>query len=146
MKKSFLLPLLFTLYSGGSLAIEEPKYTIETKNPSYEIRRYEPVLVAETNIIADFDDAGNRAFRILADYIFGNNTAKEKIAMTAPVNQIKSEKIAMTAPVNMSKSDGGYLVQFTMPAKYNLENIPKPNDARVHIRQIPARKVAVYAY
>lgn len=128
------------------MAIEEPKFTIETKKDLYEIRNYEATLVAETTIDANFDQAGNQAFRILADYIFGNNTAQTKIEMTAPVSQVKSEKIEMTAPVNLSKSAKGYLVQFTMPAKYNLQTIPQPNDKRVQIRQIPQRKVAVYRY
>ena len=135
-----------TLFSGVAMAIEEPKYTISSKGDLYEIRDYESTLVAETAIEAKFDEAGNRAFRILADYIFGNNTSKAKIEMTAPVAQVKSEKIAMTAPVNMTKGDNGFLVQFTMPAKFNLGNIPKPNDERVQIREIPKRKVAVFRY
>lgn len=67
--------------------------------------------------------------------------------MTAPVLQAStSEKIAMTAPVSQVKTEGGFLVQFTMPAKFNFENIPTPVDARVKIRQIPARKVVAYKY
>ncbi len=134
------------LYAGAAMAIEEPKFTVEAKNNLYEIRNYESTLVAETIIDASFDEAGNRAFRILADYIFGNNTSQEKIEMTAPVAQVKSEKIAMTAPVNLTKGAKGYLVQFTMPAKFNLQNLPKPNDDRVKIREVPKRKVAVFSY
>jgi hypothetical protein len=129
------------------MATEEPKYTIESKADHYEIRKYDTTLVAETKIAANFDDAGNQAFRILADYIFGNNKPKTKLAMTAPVTQQPpSEKIAMTAPVSQVPTSGGFLVQFTMPAGFTLENIPEPNDARVHIRMIPARRIAVYRY
>lgn len=128
------------------MAIEEPQYVVEAKKDLYEIRNYEATLVAETTIDASFEDAGNKAFRILADYIFGNNTTQTKIEMTAPVAQVKSEKIEMTAPVNLSKSEKGFLVQFTMPAKYNLKNIPQPNDKRVHIREIGKRKIAVFSY
>ena len=49
------------------MAIEEPKYTVISKNDSYEVREYNSVIVAETQINADFDKAGNQAFRILAD-------------------------------------------------------------------------------
>lgn len=128
------------------MAIEEPKFTVSVRGESYEIRSYEPTIVAETMIDASFDEAGNQAFKILAGYIFGNNTTQAKIAMTAPVAQTKSEKIAMTAPVNLSKGPNGFRVQFTMPAEYNLQNLPKPNDERVKIREIPQRKVAVYSY
>ncbi|MNL18102.1 SOUL heme-binding protein [compost metagenome] len=129
------------------MAIEEPEYQVEKKSPHYEIRRYGPIVVAETKIEAEFEQAGNQAFRILAAYIFGANNSKTKIAMTAPVNQeVASEKIEMTAPVTQSKSTAGFLVQFTMPKKYSLETLPTPDDSRVQLRQLPARKVAVYNY
>lgn len=129
------------------MAIEEPKYKIETKTDVYEIRKYEPTLVAETIVDGDFEGAGNKSFRILADYIFGNNKSKSKIAMTAPVTQeASSEKIAMTAPVSMSKTGPGFLVQFTMPEKFTLETIPEPNDTRVKIHLLPSRKIAVFSY
>ncbi|MBC7691128.1 MAG: heme-binding protein [Methylotenera sp.] len=129
------------------MAIEEPRYAVESKTDSYEIRKYEATLVAETKVEAKFDDAGNLAFRILADYIFGNNKSKTKLAMTAPVTQQPpSEKISMTAPVNQIPTQGGFLVQFTMPAGFTPANIPEPNDARVHLRMVPPRRVAVYSY
>ncbi len=127
------------------MAIEEPKYTVQVKTESYEIRHYGPTLVAETQVQADFDRAGNEAFRILADFIFGNNTTQTKIAMTAPVSQ-QAEKIEMTAPVSMQQGPSGFVVQFTMPEKYTLETLPRPNDERVKIRELPARDVAVFTY
>jgi hypothetical protein len=129
-----------------ALAAEEPKFTVEKKGSRYEIRTYPDVLVAEMEIDGDFENAGNAGFRILADYIFGNNQAKEKIDMTAPVAQVKSEKIAMTAPVSMSASGQGFVIQFTMPAKYTLNTLPSPNNPLVRLRLIPARRVAVHAY
>ena len=129
------------------MAIQEPPYSVEYKTPYYEVRNYEPTLVAETLINASFEDSGNQAFRILAGYIFGNNQSKTKIAMTAPVSQKpSSEKIAMTAPVNQSKTKSGYLVQFTMPKEFTLDTLPLPVDPRVQIRQIPGHRVAVYSY
>lgn len=133
------------------MATEEPKFKLISQTDQYEVRQYAAVLVAETRIDAGFDEAGNRAFRVLADYIFGNNKSKAKIAMTAPVIQGEapsavSEKIAMTAPVTQVQSQGGFLVQFTMPESFTLETLPEPNDSRVKIRQIPARKLAVFSY
>lgn len=129
------------------MAIEEPKFNILSSNENYEIRQYQSILVAETTIDASFDESGNKAFRILADYIFGNNLSKEKIAMTAPVSQQEnSEKIAMTAPVNQIESDKVYLVQFTMPSEYTMDTIPKPLDPRVKLKFLPAKKVAVIQY
>ncbi len=129
------------------MAVEEPEYQVETKAAEYEIRKYGPMIVAETKIESSFEEAGNQAFRILAAFIFGENKAKSKIEMTAPVSQtVASQKIAMTAPVTQTNGENGFLVQFTMPSEYTLETLPAPNDPRVEIRQIPARKIAVYSY
>jgi effector-binding domain-containing protein len=131
------------------MAIVEPEYTVISKTQNYEIRKYGTTLVAETQVEADFEKAGNQAFRILAGYIFGGNKSKTKIPMTAPVNQTSadlSEKIEMTAPVTMNKSSNGFLVQFTMPKIYTIETLPTPNDQRVKIRKIPERAVAVFSY
>lgn len=132
------------------MATEEPIFVLESKAAHYEIRKYAATLVAETQIDAKFDEAGNKAFRILANYIFGDNKSKTKIAMTAPVTQQSeqtvSEKIAMTAPVNQIKNENGFLIQFTMPEKFTMATLPVPNDPRVKIREIPARRVAVYKY
>jgi len=148
MRKIILLVLLsIVFYTGGIMAIEEPKYTIESKKEHYEIRRYESTLVAETKIEASFDESGNKAFRILADYIFGNNKSKARLEMTAPVTmQEQSEKITMTAPVSQTRTSDGFLIQFTMPEKFTIDTIPEPNDPRVKIRVIASRKVAAYTY
>ncbi|MGD6980978.1 SOUL family heme-binding protein [Citricoccus zhacaiensis] len=52
-----------------------------------EVRRYPEHVLAETTVEAGFEDAGNRAFRILFGYISGTNQAEQKVAMTAPVLQ-----------------------------------------------------------
>jgi hypothetical protein len=139
---------VFVLFFGGTaMAIEEPPFAVESKTDEYEIRKYDKVLVAETIVEAQFEDAGNQAFRILADFIFGNNRSQTKISMTAPVTQQPaSEKISMTAPVTQTAQSGGFLVQFVMPQQYTLETLPEPVDQRVKIREIPGRRVAVYRY
>ena len=139
--------LMFSFCGSLALAIEEPPYSVESKTDTYEIRKYEKVLVAETLVQEGFEDAGNAAFRILADFIFGNNKSQTKIAMTAPVTQqAATEKISMTAPVTQTAKQGGYLVQFVMPNEYTTETLPVPMDQRITIREIAARKVAVHRY
>jgi hypothetical protein len=141
------LILTFLFYPSLSMAVSEPQYTIKSKNDVYEVRSYEATFVAETWVDADFEDAGNQAFRILAGYIFGNNQSKTKIDMTAPVTQQAiPEKIQMTAPVSQTKSLTGYGVQFTMPDHFTLETLPEPIDPRVRLRKVNPRIVAVYRY
>jgi len=127
------------------MAVEEPSYTVIRAFDSFEVRRYESYVVAETIVSAAADEAGNQGFRILAGYIFGQNKGERKIEMTAPVAQTPT-KIAMTAPVAQSATSSGYLIQFTMPRDWTLETLPAPNDPRVTLRAIPGRKVAVLTY
>jgi len=129
------------------VGIEKSKYEVIYKDGKFEIRHYKPQIVAETVVEADFDDAGNMAFRRLFNYISGENQRKESIAMTAPVNQkSRSEKIAMTAPVNQQQFEGNYVVSFLMPSKYTIQTLPEPLDSSVRLRQIPARKIAAIRY
>jgi hypothetical protein len=79
----------------------------------------------------------------LADYIFGNNTKNTPIAMTVPVAESASEPVAMTAPVMEQGNGDTRRVTFSMPSKYTLETLPKPNNNAVKLREIPAHRVAV---
>lgn len=129
------------------MAIEEPPYQVVSTRPAYEVRAYAGYLVAEVEVAGTLESAGNDGFRLLAAYIFGENRARESIAMTAPVSVERSERIAMTAPViERPVGDGVYRVQFTMPAQYTLATLPEPKDARVRLRAVPARRVAVRRY
>ncbi|NBW80903.1 heme-binding protein [bacterium] len=146
--KRLVLAILSVVFPFEAKAVEEPNYQEDVVFKDFMVRSYGPLLVAQTEVDESFDDAGSRAFRILADYIFGNNSSRTKIEMTAPVVQQKREpeKISMTAPVIQEKSQRGYFVQFTMPAKYTRETVPEPKDSRVTLREVPARKVAVFSY
>jgi hypothetical protein len=112
---------------------------------AFEVRRYEPYLVAETQVGAAAEEAGNKGFRALAGYIFGGNKGARKIEMTAPVAQT-SVRIAMTAPVTQSASSGAYVVQFAMPREWTMASLPEPVDPNVTLREMPARTLAVIGY
>jgi SOUL heme-binding protein len=127
------------------MAIEEPAYSVLTKSEFFEIRRYEPAVVAQTIVSGPAANAGNQGFKLLAGYIFGNNKGSRKIAMTAPVAQ-SATRIAMTAPVAQTARDGGYAIQFTMPRKWTLDTLPEPQDGRVTLLAVPTRTVAVRRY
>ena len=128
-------------------AIEEPAYTTTRTLNGIELREYAAYTVAEVLIEADTDDAGNRAFPILAGYIFGKNKGERKMAMTAPVTQTAVPvKMAMTAPVTQTPSGSGFLVQFVLPKDITLANAPEPLDSRVMLREVPPKRVAVIRY
>ncbi|MFN0061300.1 MAG: SOUL family heme-binding protein [Myxococcaceae bacterium] len=137
------------LWGTHAMAIETPKYDIVRRYADFEVRSYAPIVVAETQVNGERSAVGNEAFSRLAGYIFGKNRASQKIAMTAPVTQEpeKSVRIAMTAPVNqVETSPNSWVVQFTMPSSFTLTTLPKPNDPRVTLREVPARTVAAIRY
>jgi effector-binding domain-containing protein len=96
--------------------------------------------------LADFDDASSEGFRRLFRYISGDNRSKADIEMTAPVTASRSEKIEMTAPVTSTKTVDGYLIAFVMPEQLSITTTPIPSDSSIHIREIPARRVAVVRF
>lgn len=120
--------------------VETPDYEVLAKDGQIEIRQYAPVIVAEANVEGEREQAIGRGFRIIADYIFGNNLASEKVAMTAPVTQQSSEKIAMTAPVTQQPDGNLWKVRFVMPAKYTLKALPRPVNPEVELVEVPATR------
>jgi hypothetical protein len=157
--RSFLF--LSALMMGQSaMAIEEPSFKVISKSGDFEVRQYAPMLVAETMVEGDMDEASNRGFRKIADYIFGNNQSTQtggaaKIAMTAPVTvEPQSEKIAMTAPVTMSAAtnesgmaaSNKWRVHFVMPSQYTMATIPQPKNSDVKLREVPGQFFAVHSY
>ncbi len=146
----WLATLAALLASSTAMAIEEPSFRVLEQDRAFELREYAPHLLAETRVEADFERAGNVAFQRLFRYISGENTAQQKIAMTAPVTQTSAaksgEKIAMTAPVAQQADGAGYRVAFVVPAKYTLDTVPQPSDPTVQIRAVPAQLVAAWRY
>jgi hypothetical protein len=128
------------------MSIESPKYTVIQRDNKFEIRDYEQYVVAEVDVEGSYNSALNNGFGILAGYIFGGNSAGASIAMTAPVTEkstSKSEKISMTRPVTASLKQGQtYTVSFSMPRKYTLATLPRPDDRRISLKVVPAARVA----
>ena len=63
--RTTLATTLLVLFPSLALAAEEAKYRVLQTDGAIELRQYEPSIVAETVVDAEFEDAGNRAFRKL---------------------------------------------------------------------------------
>jgi hypothetical protein len=150
MKRSIRIMLAAAVIIIGvvdSGAIEEATYKVVKKDNKFEIRDYAPHILAETVVEGDFEEAGNKAFNVLFGYISGDNRSREKLTMTAPVSQEpKGEKIKMTAPVGQQRVQESWAVSFMMPASYTMETLPEPEDPKVTLRQVPARRMAAVRY
>src|SRR5512141_1445088 len=129
---------------------EQQPYELVQRFAHFELRRYPAYVVAEIQVNATFDRAGNAAFRHLFNYISGSNNARQKLAMTAAVipELGPSQKLAMTAPVLQSGplpgSEGAadFVVAFVLPAGVTADAAPVPANPQVTIRTIPGSLTA----
>ena len=142
---SFVLSGCSIIGAGVSDA-DTPKYDVISSTDDIEVRQYEPMIIAEVEVQGERGEAISDGFRLLADYIFGNNTVKESISMTAPVQQQANEKIAMTRPVQQQSAGDAWKVSFVMPSKYSMNTLPKPNNERVAIREVPGKRFVVIRF
>ena len=128
--RNFISQVIFIalalLSTSSSMAIEEPEYEILLSSGDVEFRAYEPYIIATVSVSGSAPD--RRAFRILADYIFGGNKSGEKMAMTAPVG-----------------SQGGDYA-FVMESRFSMDELPEPDDERIQLQIKPPRVVAVRCF
>jgi len=126
--------------------VEQAKYEVVKSQGAIEIRDYTPMIVAEAEVSGERKKAINQGFRIIADYIFGNNSPKQKVAMTTPVIQQATEKISMTTPVTQEGAGNSWKVRFMMPANYTIDTLPKPNNDAVKLENVPSKRFAVIRF
>ena len=140
--------VIWSVWGYFSSRVENTEYSVLSSKNGYEIRLYPAHIVAQTVVRGSYREALNQGFRIVAGYIFGGNTKKQSIAMTAPVieKSSRSESIAMTAPVMATMEGESHTIAFGMPKSYTLETLPTPTDYRVQIVTIPEKKMAVIRF
>lgn len=125
--------LIIFLLSGVIMSdVEQPKYDVIVNNSPIEIRQYSALIVSEVVVKNTRKLSINEGFKLIADYIFGNNQQQTKINMTAPVTQQKSEN--------------GWIVRFIMPAEHSLGTLPKPENPAVKIKKIDQKKFVVIKF
>tara|TARA_B100000927_G_scaffold164725_1_gene132724 strand:+ start:548 stop:1129 length:582 start_codon:yes stop_codon:yes gene_type:complete len=131
---------LATLFSisiiilNKAMAIETPKHTLIKKENGFEIREYEPMIIAKTSVRSDYSDAASTGFRRIASYIFGGNSASMSIKMTAPVL------------TNSPDPEDIYEIQFVMPSEHSMEDLPQPNSQNVTLKKVNLGRTAVLRF
>ena len=145
---SFLLFASSVFFAGDDvMAIEEARFTVLEKDKEFELRQYEPQVVAETLVEGNFEEVGSQGFRRLFAYISGNNLKTQSIPMAAPVTQeAGGEKITMTAPVGQERVGEKWRITFLMPLQYTMETLPTPLDPNIVLKVIPGRLMATIRY
>ena len=184
MKYLYILIAAFVIQGCSIFGVqtyEQPQYEVVIDEQPYELRKYEPYTVAEVTIYDDdIDEAQRRGFRILSDYIFGNNYMRnserrkmrmkdgeslplhEEVDMTGPVMLDTNDSVEMTGPVLLDLNDQivvrgpanvvnmispdemvefevdiqqKWIMSFSLPAKYTLNNAPLPKNPAVRLRE-----------
>ena len=145
--KYIIVAIILSITSACSIPFtswEQPTYTVLKKDGDFELREYDPYIIAEVEVKnKNNDDATSEGFRILADYIFGNNTTQTEIAMTSPVRVEESEEIAMTSPVKVDRDmrNDIWRVSFVLPSKWTLATVPLPNNNRITLKEMPQENI-----
>jgi len=116
------------------MAIETPDYILLEKDGKFEIRDYDPFVIAKTKVNQGYREATYAGFKRVANYIFGGNKKQLSIAMTAPVIS------------NVPNSDGVYEICFVMPKKYSLGSLPEPQNNYVKLEEYQLGKTAVVSF
>ena len=134
LPKLFLLTILIQSFIiMPTNKTERQKYTIRKKYQDFEIRFYPSATIATIKSNAKtYKELSGPGFRKLAGYIFGANKS--------------GTKIPMTSPVQMDINDSVSTMSFVMPSAYKKENLPKPNDSNVQIKNTKDEYVAVIRF
>jgi hypothetical protein len=153
--RSLVVATLVLTQSGCSVfgirSAEEASYIVLKDEGKFQLREYAALVVVETTVNAEFDEAGSQAFNRLFAYISGENQGSRKIAMTAPVMvsedaPTEGESIDMTTPVLADQNADGWRFAFVLPASFNLDNAPLPTDPHVMLVEIKPKQVATLRY
>ena len=106
---------------------ERQEFRVVRSFDDFEVREYQPCVIAEVKVSADYSSASGRAFANLFNYISKGNDSSTKIAMTAPVIAAqKAEKI----------TDDEWFISFVMPSGSKIGHLPHPSDSQVRLREI----------
>ena len=134
-------------YAQYRNSVDEPAYTTISEDGDFQLREYDPMIVAEVTHTGDRRPALNAGFRRLAAYIFAQDRPGKEIAMTSPVMQDQEAKIAMTSPVMQDGDNtaGSWRTRFVMPAEYTMETLPTPPED-ITLTEVPSRKVAAIRF
>jgi hypothetical protein len=142
----------------GRLFTWQPKYKLEFEYGRLQIRTYEHQIQAETTVEgARWSEALNEGFLRLAAFISGDNHEQRSIAMTAPVMSTitlgrtlrgvsDSWKPPRVSDVQDLTGRTARNVAFVLPGNTTLDELPTPNDARVHLHGVPPRRMAVLGF
>lgn len=100
----------------------------------YEIRRYEPMVMAEVTISGDYDRAIKRAYKELKRYAKGANADAMRIPLTMPLMHCQCPET------------GAYIMWLPMPEGSSAATLPAPESAHIRLRNVPGATFVVSGF
>lgn len=135
MLRSLVLVIAAVLIAGcdlfGHSSVEIAPYTVLAKDNQFELRHYEKLVLVKTKM-SDLDESKSPFYKLF-NYISGNNSGEQKIAMTAPVFMDQSE-------------DQSEAMSFVLPDNVSLEDAPLPQDPSVSLEELRNYTVATIQF
>ena len=128
---------------------EEALFSTLSIEGNYEVRLYEPVIIAQTTVSGSYGKATRTGYDRLTSYVSGNNLAKQTISVNTPVlitDEKKKPKVELTLPYFEEYIDGTWVISVAMPESYNLDTLPKPSDASISFKVLPRLRTAVVKF
>jgi len=118
---------------GFTSTLEQPNYKVIDRLPGgVEIRQYEARTYASSHVDGTGIEARRQGFRLLFNYITGENNGDQEISMTVPVaTEIKDKE---------------HVMQFFLPSEFDEASAPTPKNPDVHIGTIAPRVEAALEY
>ena len=114
--------------------LETPAYIVKLADSNFQIRSYDSFITTRVAISGKQNEVLRKGFRPLVRFIGAKERSSEKISMTVPVMQ---EKTSL---------EGNWLVSFSMPSKYSLDNLPKPLNDSLKQQLVPKKLMAVITF
>lgn len=125
---------LFSQYKTNKMVndTETPKYVTIKNFEKFEIRKYPKMILATTKLgTGGYSNNSSKGFRNVASYIFGGNDQNKQISMTSPVLASIEDTMSMS---------------FIMPSKYELIDLPNPENENVKLLMQPERIMATISF
>lgn len=130
---------------GGQRYGEEALFATLYSDGDYEIRLYEPLIIAQTPAEGSYRQATRAGYQRLTDYVSGENLARQLITGSSPQTEA-SAKVELTTPYYEEFINGVWLTSVALPEKYTLATLPKPANDLITFDALPRIKTAVISF
>ena len=114
-------------------AYESAEYSVVQSDGPFEVREYEDLMMATTNMKLE-SQGDDGSFMRLFQYISGANSDEQKVAMTTPV--------FMEAEAYEAQGEMGFVI----PKEVANQHIPEPSNDNVQIRKRDGGRFAVIRF